>query len=346
MVHKKELALAGISYSIIILIMTTYSGTGQSAFIATFEEVNQYQYLFKWGSNGTGDGQFLRPHDIDFDSEGNVYVSDRDLNNIQKFTSDGKFLYKWGQKGGREGEFRTPYGLTIDKNDDIYIVDRDNSRIQKFDKTGKFLQMWKKFDIPGSNNALYRPEDMAIDKDSGNIYVTDTGNNRTLKLDSKFKFVLEWGSHGSGPGEFSHPHGIGVDSSGNVYVNEISLPRIQKFDKDGNFIKQWGSEGTGPGEFDLGLEHLFVVKDDVWQVDGSDNPRVQKFDTNGKYITSVGSGPCIIPDEIKNNPEKMAQYDICDGKLHRPEHANVDSNGNLYVVDRGNQRIEVFAPVE
>jgi hypothetical protein len=42
-------------------------------------------------------------------------------------------------------------------------------------------------------------------------------------------------------GEFTHPHGIDVDSKGNVYVNELAeepptIPRIQKFDSNGNFL--------------------------------------------------------------------------------------------------------------
>ena len=63
------------------------------------EKEEEYSFAFKWGSNGTGDGQFMRPHGIDFDSKGNVYVTDRDLNNVQKFTSDGKFISKWGKEG-------------------------------------------------------------------------------------------------------------------------------------------------------------------------------------------------------------------------------------------------------
>jgi len=48
-------------------------------------------FVTAWGTKGEGDGQFLHPHVPAVDSEGNVYVSDRDLANIQKFTSEGKF---------------------------------------------------------------------------------------------------------------------------------------------------------------------------------------------------------------------------------------------------------------
>ena len=84
----------------------------------------------------------------------------------------------------------------------------------------------------------------------------------------------------------------------------------------------------------------------VWQVDGKDNPRIQKFDSNGNYLTEVGSGPCIIPDNMKNDPLRMASYHKCDGKLAEPEHANINSKGDLYVVDRGNQRIVVYSPIK
>ena len=138
---------------------------------------------------------------------------------------------------------------------------------------------------------------------TGNIYLTDTYNNRIVKLDKNYNFILEWGKVGEGPGEFDHPHGIGVDSLGKVYVNDLNSPRIQKFDSEGQFIKQWGSEGTGPGEFTPPLEHLFVDQSDyVWLVDGEANPRIQKFDTEGNFVTTVGSGPCIIEEEVKKDP--------------------------------------------
>ena len=236
-----------------------------------------------------------------------------------------------GQGRTGDGEFIFPYSVVIDESDYVYVVDKDNNRIQKFDSNGTFIQKWGPIHAPGSLDAFNLPEAMAIDPSSGNMFITDTFNNRIVKVDSDFNFILDWGKNGTYAGEFDHPHGIGVDSSGNVYVNELDAPRIQKFDSDGNFTKQWGIEGSGNGEFTLGLEHLFVdiPSDSVWQVDGEGNPRIQKFDTDGNFITSVGSGPCIIPDEVKNNEVEMAKYSECDGKLHQPEHASLDSSGNL-----------------
>ena len=57
------------------------------------------KFITKWGSEGTGDGQFNGPEGIAIDSSGNVYVSEYGNNRIQKFDSNGNFITKWGSKG-------------------------------------------------------------------------------------------------------------------------------------------------------------------------------------------------------------------------------------------------------
>src|SRR6266545_7115321 len=52
-------------------------------------------FLRKWGSEGSGDGQFLNPSGIAIDGSGNVYVADSGNSRIQVFDSSGNFLRKW-----------------------------------------------------------------------------------------------------------------------------------------------------------------------------------------------------------------------------------------------------------
>jgi len=291
-----------------------------------------YCFNFKWGSEGSANGQLLRPHDVNSDSKGNVYVSDRDRNDIQKFTPNGTFLMKWGSEGNNAGQFNVPYSIEVDPFDNIYVVDRGNDRIQKFDENGKFVKQWDRPEnINGTDQEFASPEDIIINQKTGVIYITDTGNERVLKLDRNFSYILQWGSDdgqtSSERGKFDHPHGIDVDSKGDVYVNELENPRIQKFDENGKFVKQWGSEGKGKGEFTPLLEHLEVdsKQDMIFMVDGALNPRIQVFDTNGNFTTTFGTS---------GNG---------DGQFSKPEHVNIDSSGNVYVVDRGNQRMQVFS---
>ncbi len=56
-----------------------------------------YQFIKKWGSNGTGNGQFDSPINIAIDSADNVYITDMWDNRVQKFDSSGNFVTKWTQ---------------------------------------------------------------------------------------------------------------------------------------------------------------------------------------------------------------------------------------------------------
>jgi len=89
-------------------------------------------FVKKWGSPGTGDGQFDHPDDVTIDADGNLYVVDKGNNRIQKFTGTGNFLTKWGSPGSGNGEFSSPVGLAIDISGNIYVADYGNYRIQEF----------------------------------------------------------------------------------------------------------------------------------------------------------------------------------------------------------------------
>jgi DNA-binding beta-propeller fold protein YncE len=286
--------------------------------------LQQYKFVMKWGSFGAGNSQFMRPHDIAFDSKGNVYVSGRDNNNIQKFTHNGTFILKWGSKGSGDGQFSIPYSIGIDPSDHVFVVDRENSRIQEFDTNGTFINKWYGVSV---TDKFKRPEDITFSPFG--IFITDTGNNRVLKVDDKFNLIKQWGTKGKGNGQFIHPHAIDVDSKGNVYVGVLNQPGVQIFDSNGTYLTRWGSPGTGPGQFSIPQEHIAIDKNDyLYIVDGASNPRVQKFFTNGTLVAIIGT------------------RGSGDGQLLKPEHVSIDEHGNLYVVDRGNARIQVFSPVK
>ena len=56
-------------------------------------------WLGKWGTPGSGDGELNRPSGMAFDADDNLYVVDSLNNRVQKFTKEGKFITKWGTAG-------------------------------------------------------------------------------------------------------------------------------------------------------------------------------------------------------------------------------------------------------
>lgn len=282
-----------------------------------------YEFEYKFGKNGSGDGEFLNPHDVSFDSSGNCFVCDRNRNDVQKFTHQGVFISKFGSSGSGNGQFSVPYAIQHSPSGDIYICDRDNNRVQRLNSSGTYIS--KITTVNGQ--ALNAPEDICF-ASNGDMYITDTGNNRIVKLDSSHAFILEWGQTGSGNGEFNHVHSIDLDSDGNVYTNSGNQPYIQKFTSTGTFIKKWGSSGRKDGQLLTFLEHLDVEGTRLHIINNNARPVVQVFDLEGNFLTKYGK-------ETEGS---------ANGQFREPEHVTVDSDGHPFVVDSSNFRIQVFKP--
>ena len=280
------------------------------------------QFVTKWGSEGSGDGQFNLPGDIALDSSGNIYVADTGNHRIQKFTSSGQFVSKWGSEGSGDGQFNSPGGIALDSSGNVYVADTYNHRIQKFTSSGQFVSKWGS---EGSGDGQFNwPWAIALDN-SGNVYVAEAKNCRIQKFTSSGQFVTKWGSLGSGDGQFNSLYGIAVDSSGNVYVADTYNHRIQKFTSSGQFVTKWGSSGSGDGQFNLPWGIALDSSGNVYVADRH-NHRIQKFTSSGQFITKLGSSGSG------------------DGQFNLPSGIALDSSGNVYVADTYNYRIQKFTP--
>ncbi|MFZ1007734.1 MAG: hypothetical protein WAN65_12910, partial [Candidatus Sulfotelmatobacter sp.] len=90
------------------------------------------EYIRKFGSEGTGNGQFRSPAAIAIDSEGDVWVADAGNDRMQRFTPEGTYLSQFGTAGNDDGQFSEPQGIAIDAKGNFWIADTGNDRVQEW----------------------------------------------------------------------------------------------------------------------------------------------------------------------------------------------------------------------
>jgi hypothetical protein len=309
----------GSDYKVRVSCASDTSIYGESeAFTIGF--TTNYEFVIKWGSQGSGDRQFNGPWGVAVDSSGSVFAADTGNHRIQKFTSNGVFVTKWGSNGSEDGQFKSPVAIAVDASGYVYVTDAGNYRIQKFTSNGDFVTKW------GSQGSEYgqfnSPWGIAVDA-SGYVYVADSLNHRIQKFTSIGDFVTEWGNSGSGNGQFNRPMGVAVDSSGSVFVADTYNHRIQKFDSSGVFVAKWGSKGTKKSQFSYPMAIAADIFGSVFVADTYNN-RIQKFSSSRDFITQWGS-------QGSGN-----------GQFKYPTGVAADISGYVYVADIQNYRIQKF----
>ncbi|MDR1990228.1 MAG: hypothetical protein LBQ09_08365 [Acidobacteriaceae bacterium] len=98
------------------------STPGWTAKVMKFDATGKF--ISEFGKWGAGDGEFDQPHALAFDSQGRLFVGDRNNNRVQVFDQNGKFLdkmYEWSR----------PSGIYIDKNDILYVADSESKSVSR-----------------------------------------------------------------------------------------------------------------------------------------------------------------------------------------------------------------------
>lgn len=146
----------------------------------------------------------------------------------------------------------------------------------------------------------------------GYVYVVDRSNGRIQKFDSSGKFLTKWGKNGKGDGEFNIPESIAIGPSGKLYVADYGNDRIQVLNSStGELITKWAVPGPLQIAVDS-LERIYV---------SSYSQTIKVFNSTGGLQETFEDFSCV-------------------GGIA------FDDDGRVYVVDREESTVYVFAPRE
>ena len=154
---------------------------------------------------------------------------------------------------------------------------------------------------------------------NGHIFVADHYKHQIHVFNKQRKYIRAFGQQGSGNGQLYNPIGIAVDHDNRLYIGNNGNKRIEVVESDGTFVRQIGAGHlSAPYGVTVHNKHVFVAD--------TGNYRILVFTLDGQLIRTIGSrgsGP---------------------GQFSRPIAVAFapDEDGDMYVADHNNSRIQVF----
>ena len=254
-------------------------------------------------------GNMGYPWAIAYGRDGVWAVTDENYNCVYIFDGQDQLVRKFGSNGKGNGQFSSPRGLAFDANNHLYVSDQSNNRVQKFNITGEYLLQ---FGYQGLRNGqLYSPCGITVHNER--LYIAEYSNRRisVFQLTGQFCCII-------GSGQLSNPYDVTVSGNGHLLVA----------DGNNNCITSFRLDGTYVGRFDKGqLNYPIALTTDVLGyvlVTEDGTHRVTVFDQDGTCVCQFGSNGSA------------------NGQFSNPRGIAISPNGNIYVTDYSNKRVQIF----
>ena len=318
------------------------------------------------GNGGDGgpavSAQLWQPQSLAIDAAGNVYIADYAAGRIRKVNPSGVISTFAGAGSGNGGDgslaiyaqFGQIVSVRVDHSDNVYVADRSNNRIRRITTDGKISA------FAGNGNSGFSGDggpaqnaqlnlstvfenQIAVDG-AGNVYVADTGNHRVRKIDTAgiITTIAGTGAVGfsgdNGPAtaaQLAAPRGVAVDSAGDIYVADSDNRRVRKitgttistFAGNGNCCNSGDGGPATAATFNAPVSVIIDAQSVVFIVDMWNSVRK----VAAGIITHVAGQftPAFSGD---GGPALNANVGYVPGTA-------VDSAGNVYIADAGNNRI-------
>jgi len=251
-----------------------------------------------------------------------IFVVDRSGKQVQHWPQHDK-LFEVSCGRGPHKIKMSPY----DPQKHVWVFDDQLHVIHKFTHDGKLVMtLGTKGQRGRDGGKLFdRPTDIDWLPD-GTFFITDGyGGKRVAKFDKDGKFLMDWGSapkdpKNPGPNEWNTVHSIAISKDRRLFVVDRAHHRIQVFDENGKFLDMWTT-----GVNSLPYAHIITRDQFLWIADGGTH-RIVKYDLNGKYLYGWGVGG--------GEP----------GQFAGPHQLTTDQDGNLYIAEVFNGRVQKFRP--
>ena len=323
-------------------VITTVAGTGAAGFTGDTKSATL--------------ATLQQPTDVAVDSAGNLYIADYGNNRIRKVTvatgvittaaGNGTKTFNGDNGGATSLGLTSPQRIAVDAAANFYIVDA--GRVRKV-ANGTATTMAGGGSPageggPAASAQLLSPEGLAVDA-TGNLYISDEGTGRILKVSSGVLTKIAGGGNAGGANVdnilatsalLSAPYGVAVDPSGNIYLADSTAARVRKI--SGGVIATVAGGGSVLG--DNGPATSAQLSDPLGiAVDAGGNLYIADFNRvrmvlNGTINTIAGNGSAGYQGD--NGVATAAE-------LASPNGVAVDSSGNLYIADTGNNRVRLVS---
>ena len=294
------------------------------------------------GLQGNLPGEFGDARALDYDAATNdLYVADTPNNRVEIFSFSASacatnsstaftFVSQFGARGAGDEQFSQVYGVAVDAtNGWVYAVD-GAGRVEKSNLTGNFISQF-------GAGTLNEPRQVTV-APNGNVLIMNARDHDCLVFSAAGASLTSFGSLGAGDGMFTaDPRGVAVSADGTLaFVTDSGGKRIEAFNllssggdyTGATFAYTIASGVSGPGQF-VGPRGLTTTSDnhllltDEWGF----NLHEMTFTATGA-TSSVNTTPTAPPVPGVNSPRGV----------------HVAANGQIYISDYWNQRVEYINP--